>query len=154
MKKNQDTSGTHLWLILMKAQKTLLRHAVKSIEALDICTSDFAILEALLHKGPLLVSELGRRIDLTSGSITTAVDRLEARRLVSRVSDPGDRRARVVHLTAAGKAAISPIFTAHKSAMDEVGKGLSENERATLIGLLKKLGVSADEKLKASKEKI
>ena len=41
--------------------------------------SDFAILEALLHKGPQAVSELGRRIDLTSGSMTTAIDRLETR---------------------------------------------------------------------------
>jgi MarR family 2-MHQ and catechol resistance regulon transcriptional repressor len=142
-RKPVDNSGTHLWVVLMKAHRTLARHATKSIGQFDIGLSDFAILEALLHKGPLLVNEIGRRIELTSGSITSAVDRLEARGLVQRVADPGDRRARVVHLTAEGKAYIQPIFAFHKDAMDAAARGLSEVERATLIELLKKLGTFA-----------
>ena len=74
-----DSSGTHLYLVLMKAHRTMARHAHRSIAAHDLGFSDFTILEALLHKGPMLVNEIGRRIELTSGSITTAVDRLEAR---------------------------------------------------------------------------
>jgi MarR family 2-MHQ and catechol resistance regulon transcriptional repressor len=62
----------------------MARHAHRSIAAHDLGFSDFTILEALLHKGPMLVNEIGRRIELTSGSITTAVDRLEARGLVER----------------------------------------------------------------------
>ena len=54
---------------------------------------DFAILEALLHKGPQPVGDLGRRIDLTSGSMTTAIDRLETRHLVTRADHATDRRA-------------------------------------------------------------
>jgi len=46
--------------------------------------SDFAVLEALLHKGPLPVNEIGKKVLLTSGSMTVAVDRLEQRRLVER----------------------------------------------------------------------
>src|SRR5262245_23334334 len=79
-----DKPGIHTWLVLMKAHRTLKRHAERSIQALDMCLSDFAILEALLHKGPQSVRELGRRIDLTSGSMTTAIDRMETRRLVAR----------------------------------------------------------------------
>ena len=76
----------------------------RSIDALEMCLSDFAILEALLHKGPQSVRELGRRIDLTSGSMTTAIDRLETRRLVTRADHATDRRAWVIHLTPAGRA--------------------------------------------------
>src|SRR4029434_1356877 len=80
-----EQSGIHTWLVLMKTHRSLKRHAERSIEALDMCLSDFAILEALLHKGPQSVRDLGRQIDLTSGSMTTAIDRLETRGLVSRV---------------------------------------------------------------------
>src|SRR5947208_7519360 len=86
-----DSSGTHLYLVLMKAHRTMARHAHRSIAAHDLGFSDFTILEALLHKGPMLVNEIGRRIELTSGSITTAVDRLEARGLVERSADTDDR---------------------------------------------------------------
>src|SRR5262245_50167161 len=82
--RRTDESAIHTWLVLMKAHRTLTRHATRSIEALDMCLSDFAILEALLHKGPQSVRELGRRIDLTSGSMTAAIDRLESRHLVAR----------------------------------------------------------------------
>ena len=50
--RGTDQSAIHTWLVLMKAHRTLTRHATRSIEAVDMCLSDFAILEALLHKGP------------------------------------------------------------------------------------------------------
>jgi MarR family 2-MHQ and catechol resistance regulon transcriptional repressor len=62
----------------MKAHRSMVRHAERSIVSLNMCISDFGVLEVLLHKGPQSVSEIGRRVELTSGSITTAIDRLEA----------------------------------------------------------------------------
>jgi MarR family 2-MHQ and catechol resistance regulon transcriptional repressor len=138
-----DLSGTHLWLVLMKAYRALQRLAIHSIESSEVGLSDFAVLEMLLHKGPQPVNEIGRRVELTSGSITTAVDRLEARGLVTREAHPSDRRARIVRLTAEGQADAARIFAAHKVAMDSVASGLSKTERATLIALLKRLGTSA-----------
>ena len=142
-----DSSGVHLWLVLMKAHRSMIRHAERSIVSLDMCISDFGVLEALLHKGPQSVSEIGRRIDLTSGSITTAIDRLEERGLVARAADASDRRARVVHLSRDGKARITNEFARHKEAMDRAAQGLSKAERGTLIELLKKLGTTAERQL-------
>lgn len=139
-----DQSTIHTWLVIMKAHRTLARHAVRSIEAFDMCLSDFAILEALLHKGPQSVGELGQRIDLTSGSMTAAIDRLEARRLVTRAEHPTDRRAWVIRLTATGKALITKVFAGHQIAMERAMSGLSRAERATLVELLKRLGTTAD----------
>jgi MarR family transcriptional regulator, 2-MHQ and catechol-resistance regulon repressor len=138
-----DVSGTHLWLVLMKAHRALERLAIRSIESFEVGLSDFAILELLLHKGPQPVNEIGRRIALTSGAITTAVDRLEARSLVTREAHQSDRRARIVRLTARGEAQAVKVFAGHKTAMDLAASGLSKTERATLIQLLKKLGTSA-----------
>src|SRR5437660_10287056 len=105
-----DISGTPVWLVMMKAHRSLQRLAIRSIESAEGGLSDFAVLEMLLHKGPQPVNEIGRRIELTSGAITTAVDRLESRGLVTRESHPSDRRARIVRLTAAGKKHAAKIF--------------------------------------------
>src|SRR5438552_18090436 len=108
----------------MKAHRTMARHAHRSIAAHDLGFSDFTILEVLLHKGPMLVNEIGRRIHLTSGSITTAIDRLEQRELVERAADAADRRAKQVSLTRSGRALITRIFEKHKAALDAAAEGL------------------------------
>jgi MarR family 2-MHQ and catechol resistance regulon transcriptional repressor len=141
--KTADASGTHLWLVMMKAHRTLARLATRSIESSAVGLSDFAVLEMLLHKGSQPVNEIGRRIELTSGAITTAVDRLASRGLVAREAHENDRRARIVRLTARGKEQAVKVFGVHKTAMDLAARGLSKTERAMLIQLLKKLGTSA-----------
>ena len=142
-KKAADVSGTHLWLVMMKTHRALERLAIQSIESSEVGLSDFAVMEILLHKGPQPVNEIGRRIELTSGAITTAVDRLESRDLVTREAHPSDRRARIVRLTARGEERAATVFAGHKTAMDLAASGLSKTERATLIQLLKKVGISA-----------
>jgi MarR family 2-MHQ and catechol resistance regulon transcriptional repressor len=143
----ERADGTHLWLVLMKAHRALARHAERSIAALDMCLSDFAILELLLHKGPQKLTDLGRRIDLSSGAMTTAVDRLEARQLVARSFDTADRRTRVVHLTPAGESLIAAAFGEHADAMNAAAGGLDADEQTRLTALLKKLGTHAERQL-------
>jgi MarR family 2-MHQ and catechol resistance regulon transcriptional repressor len=143
----EDVSGVHLWLVLWKASHAVRAHAYRSIASQPIGGSDFAVLEILLHKGPLPVNAIGRRVQLTSGSITAAVDRLEARRLVERQAHPTDRRARVVHLAPEGERLIRGLFAEHERHMERAASALSRSERATLIRLLKKLGLDAERSL-------
>lgn len=131
----------------MKAHRTLGRHARLSIEPLGLGPSDFAILELLLHRGQQPVNAIGRRVDLTSGAITSAVDRLEAQGLVARSTDPKDRRTRFVSLTPKGTTQIRKVFGVHKRAMEGVTRSLTKSERVTLISLVKKLGRSAEVQL-------
>jgi MarR family 2-MHQ and catechol resistance regulon transcriptional repressor len=142
MKESQN-NGVHAWLVLWKATRSLEAHALQSIESLDMCGSDFAILEALLHKGPMPVNSIGQKILLTSGSITTAVDRLAKRGLVKRMDDANDRRIRHVHLTPAGKKLIETAFAKHTQDMDYAVSVLSKKELDIAIPLLKKLGKGA-----------
>ena len=134
----------HVWLVLMKAFQALMPHAAKSIERTELGDSDFRVLEALLHKGPLPVNALGPKVWLTPGSISVAVDRLVKKGLVSRKDHPGDRRIRQVELTAKGRALITRGFREHAAAMETVVSGLSKKERLTLLRLLKKLGKHAE----------
>lgn len=140
-----NTSGPHLWLVLMKAHRSMQGRAVASIEAFELGLSEFAILELLLHKGAQKVNEIGRRVHLTSGSITSAVDRLESRGLVARELDAADRRSRIVHLTASGKRHIREVFACHEEALEAATSALTRAERKTLVELLVKLGRSIDD---------
>jgi MarR family transcriptional regulator, 2-MHQ and catechol-resistance regulon repressor len=150
--KTVDTSGIHVWLVLAKARRALEEHANLSIESAGICYSDFAVLEALLHKGPLPVNIIGKKILLTSGSITTAVDRLEERGLVTRSADAADRRTRLVSLTPEGRSVIETVFRRHKAAMERAASGLKPGERSTLITLLRTLGTHASLMLEEKEE--
>lgn len=137
-------SGVHVFLVLWKAARAVETYAQKSVTALEMCGSDFAVLEALLHKGPLPVNEIGKKILLTSGSITVAVDRLEKRGLVQRRAHGTDRRARIVHLTREGKKLITRAYAQHAADMERLASAsLTVTERATLIRLLKKIGYKA-----------
>src|SRR5437879_962184 len=141
----QDTAGVHVWLVFMKAFKALIPHAEESIERTELGDSDFRVLEALLHKGPLPVNTVGPKVWLTPGSISVAVDRLVKKGLVSRKDHAADRRVRQVELTPKGRALITRGFREHAAAMEDVAGVLSKNERLTLLRLLKKLGKHAAE---------
>jgi MarR family 2-MHQ and catechol resistance regulon transcriptional repressor len=138
-----QVSATHLWLILWRAHDALREHAERHIASLGLCFSDFGAMEYLLHKGPAPVNTIGEKIGLTSGSITAAVDRLERKGLVERHNDPADRRARVVHLTAAGRKLIAGAFADHEAALERASRGLSAGERKRAAVLLRKLGLTA-----------
>src|SRR5918998_4898550 len=129
-------SGVHVFLVLWKAARAVESYAENSVSQLEMCGSDFAVLEALLHKGPLPVNEIGKKVLLTSGSITVAVDRLETRGLVERRAHGTDRRARVVHLTKEGRKLIARIYADHAADMERLafaplwGKGRAKPIRA------------------------
>jgi MarR family 2-MHQ and catechol resistance regulon transcriptional repressor len=140
-----DTSGIHTWLILRKASAAVEARVIDSIEGAGLSQTDFSILETLLHKGTLPVNTLGKKLLLTSGSITTAVDRLVARGLVARKDHEVDRRIRLVELTKAGRKLIAPAFERHARDLEAITRALSAKERAALITLLKKLGKDAEQ---------
>jgi MarR family 2-MHQ and catechol resistance regulon transcriptional repressor len=127
----------------MKAVQALMPHAADSIEQTELGDSDFRVLEALLHKGPLPVNTIGPKVWLTPGSISVAVDRLVRKGLVTRKGQTDDRRVRRVELTAKGRALIASGFREHAAAMEAAVSVLSKNERLTLLRLLKKLGKHA-----------
>lgn len=136
-------TGIHTWLVLWKATRAVEARAHESIADAGCGATDFAIMEALLHKGPMPVNTIGKKLLLTSGSITTAVDRLVAKGYVARSEDPDDRRVRVVELTREGRKLIVPAFARHEKDMEHVASALTAAERTTLVNLLRKLGTSA-----------
>ena len=143
MKKEAPTP-VHAWLVTIKAMQAVARYALAGLEQSGLGDSDFRVLEALLHKGPLPVNVIGPKVNLTPGSISVAVDRLLAKGLVSRAECLQDRRVRIVALTPRGKSVITPIFRAHVETMEKVFAGLSRHELRQLKQQLKRVGKQAE----------
>lgn len=133
----------HVWLVMMKAMRALTKYAAAGIEETGLGLTDFGVLEALLHKGPLPVNTIGPIVDLTPGSISIAVDRLFAKGLVSRIESGEDRRVRIVALTPRGKDLIVSAFRKHSGQMKRVFSELSTEEIRGLEVALKKVGMRA-----------
>src|SRR5213082_3768206 len=113
MKKSDRITAPRLWLVIAKSCRVLSLLAERSIANTGLCLTDFAALEALLHKGPLTISEIQDKVLLASGSMTAAIDRLEKRGLVVRKSTSTDRRARIVQLTQEGERIAAEYFERH-----------------------------------------
>ena len=136
-----------LWWVIARSHHALRLLAERSIANTGLCLTDFAALEALLHKGPLTISEIQDKVMLASGSMTAAIDRLEKMGFVVRKATAKDRRARVVQLTPEGKQVAASSFERHAKDLEQVASVLSEKDKRQLYGSLKKLGLLAAEKL-------
>ena len=145
-------TGPHIRLILWKAAKAVEKIDRVSIAETGLGITDFAIMEALLHKGPLPITAIGAKVLLTSGSMTAAVNRLENSGLVQRIQDPSDGRCFYVHLTTAGRRVIKNAFDKHRKNLESVADILTPGERGELVRLLKKIGFHADQIAKATND--
>lgn len=140
MAKIYKHSGSHLYLLLWKASHTVMRFDEKSVVSQGFASlSDFAVLEVLLHMGSLPVNTIGQRVFLTSGSITTAINRLERRELVVRVRSKGDGRVVLVQLTRLGQDLIERCSANHADKLEELFESFSEEERDQFVKLISKL---------------
>jgi MarR family transcriptional regulator, 2-MHQ and catechol-resistance regulon repressor len=147
MKNGSRITAPRLWLVILKSYRVLSLLAEQSIANTGLCLTDFAALEALLHKGPLTITQIQEKVRLASGSMTAAVDRLEKLGLVVRKSSPSDRRARVLELTTKGKRLAASSFEKHAKDIEALMSPLSEKEMERLHESLKKLGLLAAKKL-------
>ena len=141
MPKIYQHSGSHLFLLFWKASHAVMRYDHESIAIQGFASlSDYAVLEVLLHKGALPVNTIGEKVLLTSGSMTTAVQRLEKKGLVMRERSEVDARVVLVHLTDKGLSMIQEAFAAHAENLDDLFIEFSEDERIQFAGLVRKLG--------------
>jgi MarR family 2-MHQ and catechol resistance regulon transcriptional repressor len=106
----------------------------------DLTGSQFAVLEALYHLGPMSQSEISGKVLKSGSNMTTVIDNLERDGLVRRERDANDRRVIHVHLTGAGSVKIETILPGHVAALVDEFKALSAGEQQALGELCKKLG--------------
>ncbi len=136
-----DHLSVRLWLRLLACTNLIERRVSSDLrEQFDTTLPRFDFLSQL-ERSPagLRMSEISRRMMVTAGNITRIADGLVADGLITRKVAPGDRRASVVRLTAAGRRAFTEMARRHEDWIVETFAGLTERERKQLHGLLAKL---------------
>lgn len=133
----ETTLALRVWIALARAHNAVAQLAAADVARHGLTTAEFAVVEVLYHKGPMLLNEVQRRILVSSGGITYLVDRLEKRGLVERRDCPGDRRARLAALTPEGQALVASIFPEHAEMIRGALATLGEEEKETAIRLLR-----------------
>lgn len=132
-----------LWVVLSRAAAAVEAHAVADMTRHGLTPAEFGVLEALHHKGPLLLGDVQRRTLVSSGGTTFLVDRLEKRGLVERRMCETDRRARYAALTPAGTALMAEIFPVHAEVIRRAMSGLGLADQREATDLLRVLGREA-----------
>lgn len=128
------------WIKLTRAANSFGARLAGCGTCSDVTVSQFGVLEALHHLGPLRQGEISAKLLRSGGNITLVVDNLEARGLVQRSREARDRRVVTVSLTEAGKALIAELFPQHVRAIVEEMSVLTAEEQETLGRLCRKLG--------------
>jgi len=132
-----------LWVVLARSHDALVEVLKADIERHDLTLAEFAVMEALHHKGPQLLGEIQKRILVSSGGMTFLVDRLAKRGFAERQACPSDRRARYAKLTPKGEKLMRGIFPEHAAVIHRAMGGLMQSQQRELTALLTTLGKEA-----------
>ncbi len=144
--KKADRALT-LWVKLARAFAVFSKASDADIARYGLTAAQFGIVECLGHLGPMTLGQLCRKKLVSGGNMTVVVDNLEKLGLVERVHSTQDRRAIVVQLTRKGKRLFKAIFPQHAKFISSLVSSLTEQEQDQLARLLKKLGLSIQERL-------
>ncbi len=144
MNKNEiDNLSLKLFIVLSRATRAITDKVEADIRNYGLNPTEFAVLELLYHKGEQPIQQIGKKVLLSSGSITYVVDKLEKKQLLLRESCPKDRRVTYATITEKGTTLMDTIFPEHKAAIEHIFEGLSNEEKKQAIAFLKKLGLHA-----------
>ncbi len=129
---------------LMRAAESVTARIHRHLGEVGLTISQFGVLEALFHLGPLSQVELGKKILKTSGNMTMVIDNLEQRGLARRERNVEDRRFFTVHLTDAGEKLIREFFPGHAAKITAEMSMLTPLEQEQLSRLCRKLGLGKE----------
>ena len=142
----QRDPALDLFIVLSRAYNWVNAHAVHDIRCHGLNPTEFGILEALYHKGPLPLQQIGEKVLISSGNITYAVDKLEQKQLLVRKPSAHDRRVIFAELTPQGQELLATLFPQHAEVIQAAVSGLSPEEQILAIQLLRKLGLAAQDR--------
>ncbi len=139
----QQLRALNAYIALTRATRSASDRIHSYLHEHDLTTGQFGVLDALFHCGPLRSNVLAEKVLTTGANMTTIVDNLEKRRLVTRVREADDRRCVTIDLTDAGRRLFRTLLTAHVDRVTQVFEVLTADEQKELRRLAKKLGLGA-----------
>ena len=137
----EEQQVLNAFIKLMRATESLNNRLNKHHADANLTVSQFGVMEALHHLGPLNQKALGEKLLKSGGNITLVIDNLEKSGWVERHQDPEDRRSMLIHLTAEGKNLIADYFPEHLERIKDEFEVLTDTELQQLARICKKLGL-------------
>jgi MarR family 2-MHQ and catechol resistance regulon transcriptional repressor len=136
----REVQALDAYIKLLRAADAVRARAGSHLAAEQLTGSQFGVLEALLHLGPLCQRAIAGKLLVSGGNITLVIDNLEKRGLVQRRREQDDRRYITVSLTAAGRRLIERVFRRHVARVVEEMETLSRPEQRQLGALCRRIG--------------
>jgi MarR family transcriptional regulator, 2-MHQ and catechol-resistance regulon repressor len=137
-----EESALDVYIKLMRAAEVVNLRINRHLKSSQLTISQFGVLEAIYHLGPMHQNQLAAKILKTGGNLTLVIDNLVKRGLVRREQDPQDRRCFSIHLTETGRDLVRDLFARHVPVVVETIGVLSLEEQAQLAALCRKLGLA------------
>ena len=140
----EEALALDAYVKLVRAADAVSARIHRHLADTGLSTSQFGVLEALLHLGPMCQKDLGEKILKSGGNVTFVVRNLERRRLVRRERPKENRRFVTVALTDEGRRLIRRVFPRHVREVVAAMGALPAADVSTLAALLRRLGLAAD----------
>jgi MarR family transcriptional regulator, 2-MHQ and catechol-resistance regulon repressor len=135
----QEIRALDAFIGLLRAADKVSSAAHRELGSVGLSVSQFGVLEALHHLGPMCQRDIARKILKSTGNITMVIDNLEKRGLVVRSRNEDDRRFFTIKLTPGGEELIREFFPGHARRITGIMTILTDDELNSLTGLCKKL---------------
>ena len=108
--RSQERLALNTYVKLMRAANSARNVAARQLGDSGLTLTQFAVLEALYHLGPMSLTDIAQKVLTTGGNLTMVVGNLEKQGLAKRQRSPEDRRVLIVVLTPKGKSLIRSLF--------------------------------------------
>jgi AraC-like DNA-binding protein/DNA-binding MarR family transcriptional regulator len=140
-----ELSGAKVYMVFSRAYRSIDAYLSARLTSRGLYMSDFAVLEALLHKGALTVAVIAEKVGMGESSIVPGVDRLEALGFVRRRRARSQNRIAItIELTQSGHKLIREVYRNHAGDIERILHPLSTAERIEFYRLSKKVGLHSD----------
>ena len=136
----KEVRSLNTYIKLIRAADSLSSKINTHLSKNKLTESQFNVLDALYHLGPLSQKELSNKLLKSGGNITMVIDNLERRKLAKRERGKKDRRLFIVNLTSNGKTIFENILPEQVSRIKDEVNILSKGEQNELQRLCKKIG--------------
>lgn len=125
---------------LRKAQLAVFQDFARAVGSAELTPGQFGVMVVIDRNPGLSQTRLGQSLFIDRSTLVAVIDRLEARGLVERANAPRDRRSYALYLSGRGKALLAELVEIVRAHEQQIAAGLDDEERATLIALLRRIG--------------
>jgi MarR family transcriptional regulator, 2-MHQ and catechol-resistance regulon repressor len=137
----KTTEALNSYIKLIRSAESLSSKINLELSEYGLTESQFGVLDALLHLGPMKHREIGKKILKSGGNITMVINNLERRELVQRIRGEKDKRQFIIHLTSKGKNKILETLPLISKSIKKHFEILSKEEKKELQKLCKIVGL-------------